>query len=108
MNRKKEKTHNSEMISLDSLPESIQTIAEILSIEAAVKLSKYFGGVRIYIPKIEGLLRSNRDAQIRKEFNGANHRPLARKYKLSESQIRTIVQKHFKRLKQGECVDDLD
>ena len=71
-------------------------IAEILSIEAALKLSKSFGGMRIYIPKIEGLLRSNRDDQIRKEFNGANHRELAQKYKLSETQIRTIVQKRSK------------
>jgi Mor family transcriptional regulator len=93
---KKENIHNSETISLNSLPEILQMIAETLSIEAAVKLSQNFGGMRIYIPKIEGLLRSNRDEQIRKEFNGANHIPLARKYKLSESQIRTIVQKRSK------------
>ncbi len=96
MKREKENTYNSETISLNNLPESLQMIAEILSIEAALKLSQNFGGMRLYFPKIEGLLRSNRDAKIRKEFNGANHRPLAQKYKLSESQIRTIVQVHSK------------
>jgi Mor family transcriptional regulator len=99
MNREKGNTHKAETISLDSLPEILQMIAEILSIEAALKLSKSFGGMRIYIPKIEGLLRSNRDDQIRKEFNGANHRELAQKYKLSETQIRTIVQKPSQLLK---------
>ncbi len=99
MERQKGNAYNSETISLESLPEILQMIAEALSIEAALKLSKCFGGMRLYIPKIEGLLRSNRDEQIRMNFNGINHRELAQKYKLSESQIRTIVQKHAKPLR---------
>ena len=96
---KKENAHISETISLDNLPEDFQMVAESLSIEAALKMSKCFGGMTIYIPKIETILRINRDAQIRKEFNGNNHRPLARQYKLSETQIRTIVQKRSKPLR---------
>jgi len=96
---KKENSQISETISLDNLPEDFQMVAETLSIEDALKMSKSFGGMTIYIPKIENLLRMNRDEQIRKEFNGTNHRPLARKYKLSETQIRTIVQKRSKLLK---------
>jgi Mor family transcriptional regulator len=96
---KKEKVDVSETISLESLPEDLQMIAEALNIEAAMKMAKCFGGMRIYIPKIEGLLRNDRDEQVRKEFNGGNHRKLAQKYKLSESRIRTIVQKRSKPLK---------
>lgn len=96
MKGEKENSHNSETLSLESLPEDLQMIAEALSIETAMKMAKCFGGMRLYIPKIEGLLRSNRDMQIRKEFNGANHRSLAQKHKLSETQIRTIVQKPAK------------
>ena len=99
MVREKENSHISETISLDNLPEDFQMMAETLSIEVALKMSKCFGGMRLYIPKIEGLLRSDRDEQIRKEFNGTNHRPLARKYKLSETRIRFIVEKRSKPLK---------
>ena len=99
MEIKKENSHISETISLDNLPEDFQMMAETLSIEVALKMSKCFGGMRLYIPKIEGLLRSDRDEKVRKEFNGGNHRKLAQKYKLSESQIRTIVQKRSKPLR---------
>ena len=97
--REKENSHNSETLSLEGLPEDLQMIAEALSIEVALKMSKCFGGMRLYIPKIEGLLRSDRNEQVRKEFDGGNHRKLAQKYKLSESQIRTIVEKRSKPLR---------
>lgn len=95
MEKKKEST-NFEMVAIESLPEDLQMIAETLSIEVALRLSENFGGMRIYIPKIEHVLRSNRNKQIRKEFNGANHRPLAKKYKLTETWIRDIVKKPAK------------
>ncbi len=50
-------------------------IAEIFSIDIALKLSENFGGMRLYIPKHETLLRSIRNQQIN-EFNGRNQRPL--------------------------------
>lgn len=96
MEKKKESTKNLETVSLESLPEDLQMISETLSIEVALKLSENFGGMRIYIPKIEHVLRSNRNKQIREEFNGANHRPLAKKYKLTETWIRDIVKKPAK------------
>ncbi len=88
---KKINTLDHEKISLDNLPDDLQMIAETLSIDIALKLSKNFGGMRIYIPKIEHVLRSNRNNHIRQEFNGANHKMLARNYKLTETQIRTIL-----------------
>ncbi len=96
MDKKKEGAKNVETVTIESLPEDLQMIAEIFSIEVALKLSENFGGMRIYIPKIESVLRINRDNQIRKEFNGANHRPLAKKYKISETWIRDIVKKPAK------------
>jgi len=79
-------------ITLKDLPESYQEIARVIGIENAVKLSEYLGGLSFYFPKLDGLLREKRDAAIRREFTGFNHKELARKYGLSEQQIRNIVQ----------------
>jgi len=82
-----------EKITIDCLPENYQEIARIAGKEAALKLSQYLGGTRFYYPKLDSLLRKERDEQIRQEFNGANHRELARKYDLTETRIRDIVQR---------------
>jgi len=94
--KKNKESANFKTVAIESFPEDLQMIAETLSIDVALKLSENFGGMRIYIPKIEHVLRSNRNKQIRKEFNGANHRPLAKKYKLTETWIRDIVKKTAK------------
>ena len=80
-------------MSIDCLPESYQTVAQIVGMENALKLSQHLGGTCFYYPQIDTLLRAKRDERIRKEFNGANHRELARKYNLTESWIRSIVQR---------------
>lgn len=80
-------------IPIDALPDSYQAVAEIVGIENALKLSRHLGGLYFYYPQIESLLRDRRDERIRKEFNGSNHRELARKYGLTESWIRSIVQR---------------
>jgi Mor family transcriptional regulator len=79
-------------IPLDSLPEEYQIIAELFGMEGALKLAQHSGSMRIYVPKLDTLVREHRDARIRAEFTGFNHRDLARKYNLSESWIREIVQ----------------
>lgn len=80
-------------MSIECLPESYQAVAEIVGIEAALKLSAHLGGMYFYYPQLDSLLRTKRDEQIRKEFDGSNHRELARKYNLTESWIRSIVQR---------------
>ena len=57
----------------------------------AVKLVAYFGGTAIYIPKIDRAFRTLRDRRIAREFDGFNHKQLARRYGVSESTIRLIV-----------------
>lgn len=78
-------------IAVESLPEDLQPLAEMFGMECFLRLSERFGGMGIYIPKIERFVRDQRDKRIRKEFNGANHRDLANKYKMTESWIRQIV-----------------
>lgn len=80
-------------IPLESLPEEYQIVAELFGKAGALQLAKHSGGMRIYVPKLDTLVRNHRDARIRAEFNGCNHRDLARKYELSESWIREVVQR---------------
>lgn len=80
-------------ISIKSLPTEYQVVAELIGMENALRLAQHIGGGRIYYPKIESLLRDKRDERIRAEFTGCNHRELARKYALTETWIREIVQR---------------
>ena len=78
-------------MSIDDLPDSYQPVAEIVGVEGALRLASHLGGLSFYYPRLDSLLRDRRDAQIRAEFTGGNHRDLARKYQLTESWIREIV-----------------
>ena len=80
-------------IVVEDLPESYRDIAMIIGVENAVKLSGLLGGLAYYFPQLDKMLRKKRDELIRSEFTGANHKPLAVKYGLSEVWIRTIVQR---------------
>lgn len=93
-------------ISIDSLPESYQQVALIVGVEAALKLSEYLGGAALYFPKLEEMLREKRDERIRQEFNGINHRELARKYNLSERWLREIVQVKRPVVQQADLFDE--
>jgi Mor family transcriptional regulator len=78
-------------ITLEDLPESYRDVAGAVGIESAIRLSDAIGGVNYYFPKAERMLREKRNEIIRAEFDGANHRALVKKYRLSETQIREIV-----------------
>jgi Mor family transcriptional regulator len=79
-------------ISVDDLPESYQAVAEIVGIDATLKLAHHLGGAGFYFRKIDAMLRYKRDEKIRAAFTGANQKELAREYDLTERQIRNILQ----------------
>lgn len=78
-------------ISAESLPEGYQALAEVIGLENALRAAQCLGGLVYYFPKLDRVLIEKRDALIKKEFNGNNYKELARKYSLSERQIREIV-----------------
>jgi len=78
-------------ISIEELPEIYREVAGVLGLEAAIALSERFGGQLLYFPKLDGLLRAKRDEAIRAEFTGKNYRELAKKYGISEQQVRRVV-----------------
>ncbi len=60
-------------------------------------LSVYMGGYPLYIPKPDRLEHELRDHKIWTEFNGHNHRELARRYQLTQASIYEIVDRQRKR-----------
>ena len=78
-------------IRLEDIPEEYRDIAEDLSLPAFLRLAALCGGQDLYIPKLESLERSGRDREIRARFNGGNYRALAAQFRLSERQIRKII-----------------
>ena len=77
---------------IEELRDEQKQIAEVIGIDAYVKLSKTFGGTMLYIAKSEEIVKRNqRDNRIREEFNGRNYSQLALKYGLTETWIRNIV-----------------
>lgn len=81
-------------LTIEDLPEGYQAVARVVGIKNAVRLSAELGGLNYYFPQAEKMLRSKRDGLIRAELRmGANYRDVAKKYHLSEVQIREIEAK---------------
>lgn len=75
----------------DIINDEQKQIAEIIGIDAYIKLVRNFGGTSIYIWKQDSLIKDIRDKKIRQEFNGSNYSLLAKKYNLTDRTIRDIV-----------------
>ncbi|MGD8561234.1 MAG: Mor transcription activator family protein [Desulfarculaceae bacterium] len=76
------------------LPEVYQEMAEVIGVEATVYLARIFAGTSVYFPKLERALLSQRNRVIRREFDGANIKMLARRWGLSARHVRHIVNPH--------------
>ena len=78
-------------IPMSDIPEEYRDIVETIGMEAFVQLTLLCGGQTLYIPKRESLERCARDRDIRARFDGSNYRALATQFRLSERQIRKII-----------------
>lgn len=75
----------------DDIPLEYRDIVDLLGIDAFMSLAFLCGGQDLYIPRRESLERAARNRDIRARFNGGNYRALALQFRLSERQIRKIV-----------------
>lgn len=75
----------------EDVPEEYQDILDTLGMEAFLRLIRLCGGQSLYLPKLDSLQRDGRDREIRARFNGGNYRALARQFRLSERQVRKII-----------------
>ncbi len=78
-------------IKINDLDVKNKELAEIIGIENLIKLSEYYGGTRIYVNKLEEVLKPIRDKKIMDEYNRYNVKDLAKKYNLAEESVRRIV-----------------
>ena len=78
-------------IRIEDIPEKYRDIVENLGMDSFLKLTRLCGGQNLYVPKMETLEREGRDREIRSLFNGGNYRALAIQFRLSERQIRKII-----------------
>ena len=75
----------------EDIPAEYQDIVETLGMDAFLQLIRLCGGQSLYLPKLDSLERDGRDREIRARFNGGNYRALASQFRLSERQIRKII-----------------
>jgi Mor family transcriptional regulator len=78
-------------ISIEDLPAPYQALANVIGIELTFRLVEELGGSCLYLPKTDKIYIQLRNQRIQKEFNGANHKELSKRYKLSTSRIRQIL-----------------
>ena len=80
-------------VTFDMLPIAHKRIAEVIGVEATLKLCETFGGESIYIPLTDAVYALVRKRWIREEYvrNNCNTRWIAKKYGLSEREVQRIV-----------------
>ena len=79
-----------EAITIDMLPEQYQPLAEIIGVQQLLNLAEKQGGSNMYVPKLEALVRTTRDRQIKEKFNGYNAEQLARDYGITVRWVQEI------------------
>lgn len=77
----------------EDIPETTRTLVDLIGYDETLRIIAYFGGQALYVPKWERAFKALRDRRINREFDGFNHKQLARQYGVSESTIRLIVGK---------------
>lgn len=77
----------------EDIPEITRTLVDLIGYDETLRIIAYFGGQSLYVPKWERAFKALRDRRINREFDGFNHKQLARQYGVSESTIRLIVGK---------------
>lgn len=78
-------------IVLNDLQEQHRELAEIVGIENLIALSNHFGGMQLYIPQTDKLIKNAKYKAIIEEFDGFNIKKLAKKYYVSESTVYRLV-----------------
>lgn len=77
-------------LTVDDLPESLVDVVDVIGIDSFKKLVKFCGGSNLYIPNENNLIKPIRNKDIRDSFNG-DYKIVARKFGISEVQVRNIV-----------------
>ena len=79
------------LLTKEDIPDSLKDIVDVIGINNFIKLCRLCGGICIYIPTENSLIKPIRNRIIRESFDGSNYKELARKFNISEVQVRKIV-----------------
>lgn len=77
---------------LEELSPEMREMAELIGLENVIALSKRFHSDTVYFPCVNSILMSARNHKIIEEFTGYNLKELSRKYGISQTQIRYIIE----------------
>lgn len=81
-----------EGITMEMLPEPHRRIAEVVGIEAMLKLCEVYGGATLYIPGIASVSTARRDQEICKMYRlGLDVRDIAKRYHVTMKTVRNVV-----------------
>lgn len=81
---------------LARLTGDFRRVAELSSVETALKISSEFGGTYLFVPKLDDLRRAERNTKIRDQYDKTRDKKglvkrLARQYDLTTAQIYNIL-----------------
>lgn len=76
---------------LKDLPEQLQEVLRLTGLENFVELCFYMSGTTLYIPKLERIVNPARARLLVREFNGGNYAQLAKKYDITETWVRQVI-----------------
>ena len=71
--------------------ENLAIMYEIVVEEKFLEIIRMYGGSNLYIPTYKSVVRSSRNREIAKRYNGITASQLAREYGITVNQIRNIV-----------------
>lgn len=95
------------MLTINDFSEGFKDIVEGIGIEAAYKLCEVYGGLSIYVPKVDYLTKRLRYLSIQDDYKkGVSFVELAKKYDISLNHIRVICL--HTRIKSASLEDYLD
>ena len=80
-----------EYIKLEDIPQELVGVADFMGIDKFIEFCNEYGGIAIYFPSKKTLFRNSRNREIINRYNGKNIKDLARKFEISEVQIRNII-----------------
>lgn len=83
-------------VELNDIPENLHNMYEIVGEKAFVDLSKLYGGQVMYFPTHNSVIRTGRNREIIKKYNGVNSTKLAYEYGVSVNHIRKLVKEYYK------------
>ena len=77
---------------MSDIPKEYREFAEVIGLDAFIRLVRYMGGCLVYVPLESCVTRAVRNRLIRKAFNG-DYKAVAKTYRMSEGHIRRIIDK---------------